>query len=418
MVAAMSLGFGGISAASDATHPSVVSTTPATFTPNLVNDGSFRPYSSTINQAGSHIIVGGKFNRVENSQRTVEYARNNVFAFNATTGVVSPFAPTVDKQVWTVLGNGDDVYIGGEFSTVNGQARPYLAKLSLSTGQLDPAFKPTLPGGRVTDLELSHGQLFVSGAFKKKLTAINPNTGAASSYLNVPFTEALEYTTRVDVFRFDVSPDGKHLVAVGNFRTVGGQRHYRVAMLDLGPTSAAVSPWYYQPAERDCHAAAVHPVYQYYVKDVDFSPDGQFFNVASTGGHRINGEGPGQVLCDAVARFSVNNLRPIVPHWINYTGGDTLHSVIDTGPAVYVQGHSRWLDNPQGVDNAGPGAVSRPGGGAINALTGKALPWNPRMAAAKGGYQMYANNQGVWFATDGTYFGGEYKLGLRMAPLP
>ena len=55
-------------------------------------------------------------------------------------------------------------------------------------------------------------------------------------------------------------------------------------------------------------------------------------------------------------------LRPIIsspvrPTWINYTGGDTLHSVSATGAAVYVQGHQRWLNNKFGVNDAGPGAV-------------------------------------------------------------
>jgi hypothetical protein len=123
------------------------------------------------------------------------------------------------------------------------------------------------------------------------------------------------------------------------------------------------------------------------------------------------------VLCDSAARFSVSNLSPTVPYWINYTGGDTLHSVIDTGAAVYVQGHSRWLDNPYGRDSAGPGAVERFGGGAIGPVTGMALAWDPVMPQRKGGYQMFANGQGVWFATDGRSFGGKYQRGLRLAPV-
>jgi len=93
-----------------------------------------------------------------------------------------------------------------------------------------------------------------------------------------------------------------------------------------------------------------------------------------------------------------------------------LHSVLDTGAAVYVQGHSRWLDNPYGRDSAGPGAVVRTGGGAIDPVTGRALSWAPKMPQGEGGYQMYANEQGVWFATDGQRFAGKYRRGIRLAP--
>ncbi len=54
------------------------------------------------------------------------------------------------------------------------------------------------------------------------------------------------------------------------------------------------------------------------------------------------------MLCDSVSRFETNNLDPTAPTWINYSGGDSLKSVAVTGAAVYVQGHSRWLNNPYG----------------------------------------------------------------------
>jgi hypothetical protein len=50
-----------------------------------------------------------------------------------------------------------------------------------------------------------------------------------------------------------------------------------------------------------------------------------------------------------------------------------------------VQGHSRWLDNPDGQDSAGRGAVDRLGGGAVDPVTGQALSWNPVMPQKSGG---------------------------------
>ena len=136
-----------------------------------------------------------------------------------------------------------------------------------------------------------------------------------------------------------------------------------------------------------------------------------------------------------MSRFETSNLSPQRPEWINYTGGDSLKSVAVTNTAVYVQGHSRWLDNPvvtDGVtnpknlpfqngfpfDRCGPGCVSRPGGGAVDPNTGVALDWNPEMPQQSGGYKILPTAAGVWFITDGERFGHEYRRGVRFAPLP
>lgn len=94
-----------------------------------------------------------------------------------------------------------------------------------------------------------------------------------------------------------------------------------------------------------------------------------------------------------------------------------MHSVAVTGAAVYVQGHSRWLDNPDGVDSAGPGAVDRRGGGAIDPRTGKALRWNPVMLNQVGGYPFLATHDGLWLGRDGNRIGGEYQRGIAFLPL-
>ena len=68
-------------------------------------------------EAGSQMVVGGRFQTVENGNRTVTYTRRNVFAFNATTGAVNPdFAPSVNGDVWGAWSDGTSVYIGGGFT--------------------------------------------------------------------------------------------------------------------------------------------------------------------------------------------------------------------------------------------------------------------------------------------------------------
>ena len=152
------------------------------------------------------------------------------------------------------------------------------------------------------------------------------------------------------------------------------------------------------------------------MRDVDFSPDGSYFAFVSTGFIPQAG-GVGRDLCDAAARFETASPARPAPTWINYTGGDTLHSVAATDVAVYVQGHQRWLDNPQGANAAGPGAVSRPGIGAINPATGLALPWNPTKDRGVGGKDLYVTSQGLWVGSDTNRIGGETRRRIALMPL-
>ena len=125
--------------------------------------------------------------------------------------------------------------------------------------------------------------------------------------------------------------------------------------------------------------------------------------IVATGGDVPEG------ICDAAARFETANVSSTVePTWINMTNGDSLFSVAVTGPAVYVGGHQRWLDN---------GAVSRPGIGAIDPVTGMALAWNPTKSRNHGTVVLYATPEGLWVGSDGERFGGEDHAGIGFAPL-
>ena len=83
--AAVALAGTTVPAQADYVHPTVVSEVAATFTPHLVNvSGQPKPIAFAIAEAGSEMVVGGRFTQVENSKRTLPYNRSNVFAFDAT----------------------------------------------------------------------------------------------------------------------------------------------------------------------------------------------------------------------------------------------------------------------------------------------------------------------------------------------
>jgi hypothetical protein len=415
--AIMVAGTAGVTNASIA-HPTVVNEDAVSYTPELAADAvQDRPIAYAINQLGDTIYTGGRFHSVQNSSRTQTFERHNLFSFNATTGAINSFAPDVDNDVWAVETAGNSIYIGGEFTTVNGVSRPAIAKLDPTTGAVDTAFDPAISHGRVTEIHLVGGRLLVSGTFQSRLVALDPTTGKNTGYINIPITGTVPVsTTPGQVFKFSVNPAGTRLVAVGNFTSVGGEVRQRAFMLNLGASSASLSSWYYPPLNTKCASNTGNRVAQ--LTDVDFSPDGSYFVFVSTGFVPAQTSQIGTAICDAAARFETDILSPTAPKWINYTGGDTLHSVAVTGAAVYVQGHSRWLDNPLGRDSAGPGAVVRWGGGAIDPTTGKANSWDPIMKHATGGYDFYASPTGLWIASDGKFFNTKHHYGIAFCALP
>ena len=392
----------------------VVSANPANFTPNVASGAVHK-----LLQVGGTMYAGGTFSSVSTPAGVSPggtFARSNIVAFNATTGVVSTsFAPSVNGEVWAMASDGASLWIGGTFTSVNGVARRAVAKLNLNptTGAatLDTAFNMNLASGKVTELALVNGRLIAGGTFTGKLRAVNPATGANTGYLNLSISGTVaDNAGPVEVYRFAVNPARTRLVAVGNFTSVGGQTRYRAFMLTLGAT-ASVNAWYYPPLQNRCRADSLPD----YMRDVDFSPDGSWFAFVSTGFIPQAG-GVGRDLCDAAARFETNVPNPARPTWINYTGGDTLHSVAATDVAVYVQGHQRWLNNPQGSNSAGPGAVSRPGIGAISPTSGLALSWNPTKDRGVGGKDLYVTSQGLWVGSDTDHIGNETRRRIALMP--
>ena len=189
-----------------------------------------------------------------------------------------------------------------------------------------------------------------------------------------------------------MTPDGTRLVAIGNFKQVDGTVHDQVALWDLGSSRAALRDWRTTRFETPCLKRA----YDSFVRDVDISPDGAYFVVASTGGYTAGS------LCDAAARFETGaSGQAVQPTWVAYTGGDSLLATAVTGAAVYVGGHERWLNNPQGRDRAMGGAVPRPGIAALDPVSGLPLPWNPgRHPRGVGTRVLYATADGLWMGSD------------------
>jgi hypothetical protein len=428
--AALVLGTAGLAGAS-VTQPSVVSENPVDYTPILVATTTIpSPRVDSIAQLGKTMYVGGLFSTVKDASGT-SFARHNLMAFDASTGAIrGSFAPNVDANIWAVEAAAGAVYVGGEFKTIDGVSRVGLAKLDPTTGTVDPTFNARFRVGRVNEIQLlgtgPTAKLIVGGGMPGKLIALDPTTGRNTGYLQLPISDPIPNAWGgVSVYNFAIDNAQQRLAVTGNFSTVSGQPRSRLFVATLGANQATLSPWYYPGFTKPCSSTSSRRIA--YLQGVDFSPDGQFLDVAATGQVPVSradiwptGAATYPTVCDGAGRFNMNNDQ--APVWVNYTGGDSVWSVVDTGVAVYVQGHFQWLDNPLGgASECRPlGAVCarRRGIGAIQPVTGKALPWNPDKPARQGGKDMLATAAGLWVGSDSERFHGEYRRGIALAPLP
>ena len=150
------------------------------------------------------------------------------------------------------------------------------------------------------------------------------------------------------------------------------------------------------------------------MRDVEMSPDGSYFVVATTGGPHSG------TLCDTAARLETYAVgTTLAPTWTDNSGGDTLWGVDITQAAVFVGGHNRWMNNPNGTDSAGQGAVPRPGLSALDPQTGVPLKWNPgRNPRGEAAYEIYQTDDGVWVVSDTDWIGDRRYQRPRIAFFP
>ncbi|GAA1120130.1 hypothetical protein GCM10009582_16650 [Arthrobacter flavus] len=396
MVASFGVAIPGAATASEQTLSSVVRSTPVNYTPHVLDGIVF-----SIAEVGDTIVLGGSFTQVQASAGGPVLTRNGVVAFNKNNGQISTgFAPQFNSTVRSVVAaaDGQSVYIGGQFGTLNGASTPKVVRLALSNGARVTAFNAGNINAVVHDMKLSGNRLFIGGEFtavrgqaRAALAELDPVSGALRANTNIVFAGThLGGTTFVH--KFDVTPDGQTMVVTGNFTSMDGLDRVQVGMIDLSTPTATVADWQTNRWKPNCFS-----VFAYYLNDLDISPDGSYFVLGSMGGY---GSGP-PTLCDTVSRWEIADRGAAVnPIWVDYSGGDSVYALEATGETVYFGGHHRWMNNPFRGDAAGQGAVEREGIGALSALSGLPMQWDPGRDRGRGVFDLLATSQGLWVGSD------------------
>ncbi|MFL6100291.1 MAG: hypothetical protein ACJ71T_10090 [Actinomycetales bacterium] len=424
-------------------HTQLVSSVPSAVTPQFT-DGVVL----ALAQVGNTVVAGGSFTSMTAASGGATLTRNRIAAFDATTGAISTtFAPNLNGNVEALLPGpvAGTVYVAGDFTTIGGTTVPQLALLRVSDGSRVTTFAPAAIKGGVLTMALSRGQLFIGGGFTKigtatrgGLASLDPTTGAVTAFVTTGVSGHHNYGNvsdaelqalppfpgwtptvakgRTSVQRLAVNPQGTRMIVIGNFDKVGGVPHDQAAMFNVSPSAATLDPnW----ATMAFHEACFWFVFDGYMRDVDFSPDGNFFDIATAGGHDLLLP-EAAVRCDTVTRWAANGSgSDVQPLWVASSGSDSFFGVADTGVAVYGVGHPRWMNNPLASDMAGPGAVARPSLVALDPVNGMPLAWNPgREPRGDGVMAVLATNTGLWLGYDTKFMGNREYTRQRLAFLP
>ena len=370
--------------------------------PYIEVNGTGDSYAHASTEIGTTVYVGGQFSAVFEKITGTDYTRTSLYAYDEKTNLVTSFAPTFDGPVWGLAHSPDGryLYAAGKFNTVNGVARKGLAQFDLTTGQLT-SFNAQLDAQART-VDYVGGHLIVGGAFDKvkgvsqiALASLDPMTGKLQqTYLNAALSGSVSSSAGVTmVYHSAVNATGTQMAVMGNFTSAGGATHWRAFLLDIGDTSATVDAWNAPILQQQCASTIPN-----YVSAISFSQDGTWLAMANTG-YRNTGLPLSATICDAVSRFPTT-AGIVTTTWRNYTGCDSLYSVLVTSDAVYVGGHERYLNNQNGCDKAGTGAVSRPGIGAVDPTTGLALAWNPTRSRGSGADYLQMTTKGLLILSD------------------
>lgn len=287
---------------------------------------------------GSTVYVAGKFNNARPSGAapgSQQVARRNILAFDLLTGQLkTSFTASLNGQALAIAASpdGSRIYVGGDFTQVNGTTRNRLAALDPTTGAPLSGFTPSV-GGSVRALVASNSTVWFGGTFtnvgsasRTRLAAVNAGNGALQGWA--------PNAGNGKVNALALSPDQQKVVVGGAFTTLNGSNRpgYGLGMVDAVSGANLTTPVNDTVRNAGTDSAIL-----------SLSSDGTSFYgtgyIFGTGG---NLEGA------FAANWSDARVK-----WIEDCHGDS-YGAFASDTAVYVAGHPHYCGNLGGYPETTP----------------------------------------------------------------
>lgn len=188
-----------------------------------------------VARVGDTIYIGGTFSSVNGQPRT------NLAAFSAADGSLTSWAPTTDSEVDALAGSGSTIYAGGTFTQVTG-AIPRNGAAAFDTAGKVLSWDPHPNAASVSALLVQGGQVYLGGTFASTNNGLVLTTNLARVDPTTGVTDA-SWHPQPDGAVNGLVTDGTFIYASGplsGFANIGGQARNALAAVSIA--TGAVDP--------------------------------------------------------------------------------------------------------------------------------------------------------------------------------
>ena len=347
IVAALPLALSALVAPALGTAPAVAADDPPPPPPQTVSSDPLpAPQINGVVWAqvivGNTVYVGGEFTKARPAGAaagTNEVDRSHLLSFDVTTGALLSWAPTLNAKVRTLAASPDGarLYVGGDFTQVNGATRNRVVAFNTATGAVVGSFAANV-NNYVSALAATNSTVYLGGVFSRIsgvdrvfLGAVNASDGQTTAW--APVTEGGR------PYAIEVNPDGTRVAVGGDFLTANGSNNpgYGLALLDATVGASLPLPLNAKVRNAGVDAAIF-----------DLASDGDSFY----GSGYVFGSG-GNLEGSFRASWSTGELT-----WAEDCHGDT-YSIAPVGDVIYQASHKHYCGNLEGPPQYDPWQFNR-----------------------------------------------------------